>query len=1274
MLLFIDILLIFFLNPKSIHILSKYLSIDSWVNSQLIVYYHLVFWVISGLIFLLAMILIYQSTSLPKQKTSVYVEHKVIKGLRPFGLEDAEIFCNLQREPILRECLDVVTGSDFRFGILCGELGSGKTSFLRAGLWPRLLKHNHQCIYVKIAETDPIEAIYNSLSEKLKSFSVAGSQLSLTDLFISLEVSVSSPLVLIFDQFEQFFIHHHRKEDREPFIRELANWYINSSTLPIKILFCLREDFYGRLIELQKAMKYSLGPQQIMRLEKFTPREAAAVIRFISETEMIPIEDNFVKEIAENELVDTKDGLVSAVDIQILAWMIWSQRVPGERALNRSAFQKLGGVDGILKQFLSRSLSIRETEERRQAAIMVLLALIDQDQNVRSGLLSAKTINNKLNGIVQPEDVQEALDWLSRGDVRLVTPIEYSQGINFELAHERLIPAIRRLAGKTLSDADRANHLLEQRVNEWLSNQYARRYLLNWFEWRFIKKQYAFIVWGAKRTQKKKLLDQTHRYWISIVHTIAVMALLCSFLFGFFQSSWGQVFLIKYDVRSLDSKLNDRSLEKLANAWASLGEIEQAYRTANLIIDSRDKASTLRDMVATLSARIANDNDLGLWIKTHELANKIVDPDTDPSYGDYSYKRSAIFEVNNALIKLSNKSKSINQINQIIKLLVDVDDPENKKYIQSILTKSLVELGVDKNSPTLLEQAYELSINQSDPKLKAWHFSNVIDGLRKISDSKEVGDLIEQIHKAFHDENFDSSKKVFLLSKLARFYINKGEKARAKILIAQAEDLANKAAPQNDQDKAWRELAISLPTIGDPAIDPSLIEKAYQLSEKIDAPKFKILALYGITENLLELSSETHNVAYANLAFNTISRISDPEKYIEALIAYAKVSQIFDDHTRDSEVIDKIANTVSQLSDENLKDNILFSIDENLNISSQIFRRLNISVLPSKEYESINAKKLIDQLRHDAEGIKDLNLRKNQLYYLIKLENNIDDEAYFKELINVAKDKINKTTGATQSLYLYYITDALAEGYAKYKIPDLLIQAHHLAVINQPVDSLAANALLDFSVELTRLSRLYKDKELLDKALELVTEIDDPNGKADALAHIASSLATDNELTKASDLIKYSLHILEQLDPSGFAEGKMDYANTLLKIGKSENNIWLLKKSLELIKTINFGDSNNSGVLFSYKKVNFLRDLADSILDLKEPSEAEQIIIELEQTAANIRDGNDRVKAFDRLPECYAKIGDWKQARKIANLNLNDDDKAEDLASVLKVWAERGGA
>jgi formylglycine-generating enzyme required for sulfatase activity len=442
-----------------------------------------------------------------------FTERKAIKGLRPFGLEDAELFARLQREESLRECLEAITDRDFRFGVLCGESGCGKTSFLQAGLWPRLMaqKTPHRCVYVKFSDLDPMDSLRQALAEQLQ---LPKDKIAPVDLIALLEAALSTdpkPLVLLFDQFEQFFVHRKTKEARKSFVQALAAWYKTRPPQPVKILVCIRGDYSDRLIELQKAMGYGLGVHNNFRLEKFTPKEATEVFRVIAETEGFNFSESFVTELTEQELADRDDGRISPVDLQILAWMIRGQTSAEERALNRVTYQKLGGIEGLLEKFLARALAARETEARRQAALKVLLGLTDLEHGVRTGVLTVPDLLRKLADTVPESEVRDAVEWLSRGDIRLITPSQRDGALGYELAHERLIPALRRLAGKELSEVDQANELLERRVNEWLGNDRDRRYLLRWRELRQIKQQQPYLVWGKREIPKKELLNQSGR-------------------------------------------------------------------------------------------------------------------------------------------------------------------------------------------------------------------------------------------------------------------------------------------------------------------------------------------------------------------------------------------------------------------------------------------------------------------------------------------------------------------------------------------------------------------------------------------------------------------------------------------------------------------------------------------------------------------------------------------------------------------------------------------
>src|SRR5262245_7254673 len=152
------------------------------------------------------------------------------------------------------------------------------------------------------------------------------------------------------------------------------------------------------------------------------------------------------------ELAASDDGLISPVDIQILAWMLTRQSTGEDRAFTRIAFQKLGGVAGLMEQFLKRALNARETQRRRQAATKVLLALTDLERNTRAGTVTLDELRRKLSDAVPDSELKEAVEWLTRGDVRLAVPVKRDVIEGYELAHERLIPALRRIANKELTE------------------------------------------------------------------------------------------------------------------------------------------------------------------------------------------------------------------------------------------------------------------------------------------------------------------------------------------------------------------------------------------------------------------------------------------------------------------------------------------------------------------------------------------------------------------------------------------------------------------------------------------------------------------------------------------------------------------------------------------------------------------------------------------------------------------------------------------------------
>jgi hypothetical protein len=287
-LVLVDVVIFLFLNPYVSPIVPTYYH--SFLGRPLPTFYPLGFWTVFGSIAIAAFVVALRTKRAESRVPGPDpAARSAIKGLRPFGFDDASLFARMQRDALVRECLEALTDPEFRFGILYGPSGCGKTSFLRAGLWPRLCAPDasHRGVYVTCSELNPLESIRRALADQLHLPAATVEPAEWLALLATAAQATSKPLVVLLDQFEQFFVHHKRKKDRESFVHALVAWYRQKPPLPVKILVCIRGDMTDRLLEIQKAMAYTLGPQHNFSLQPFEPRETVEIFRVIAETEQL---------------------------------------------------------------------------------------------------------------------------------------------------------------------------------------------------------------------------------------------------------------------------------------------------------------------------------------------------------------------------------------------------------------------------------------------------------------------------------------------------------------------------------------------------------------------------------------------------------------------------------------------------------------------------------------------------------------------------------------------------------------------------------------------------------------------------------------------------------------------------------------------------------------------------------------------------------------------------------------------------------------------------
>lgn len=379
-----------------------------------------------------------------------------------------------------------------RLTLLHAESGVGKSSLLRAGVAWRLRQlvppesPFRGVVDIPVVfsswKDDPTAELIGAIGTAIEPFLLGRPRPSLPgQLDTAIEVAAdaaNASLLVILDQFEEYFVYCAREPTPERFADELARC-INRADLPANFLIAIREDAYASLGDLFKGRIANVYGNYL-HIEYLDRAAAETAIRAPLEvynalpgvTERIGIQDALVQAVLDQvRAYDTGTeaiegvaatmnggGRVATPLLQLVMETVWQrERREGSRELRLSTLQSLEGVEKIVDTHLGNALRALGGDER-QAAIDMFDHLVTP-----SGGKIAESVPDLARRTGHSEkQIGRVLEKLDRA--RIVRPVPAPPGQDpmrfrrYEIFHDVLAPAINHTIAAR-EEQRRARHL-----------------------------------------------------------------------------------------------------------------------------------------------------------------------------------------------------------------------------------------------------------------------------------------------------------------------------------------------------------------------------------------------------------------------------------------------------------------------------------------------------------------------------------------------------------------------------------------------------------------------------------------------------------------------------------------------------------------------------------------------------------------------------------------------------------------------------------------------
>ena len=399
-------------------------------------------------------------------------------GLVPYSEVDARFFFGRGRDT--RVIISNLFAS--RLTLLYGASGVGKSSVLQAGVLSQLRQRIARAreegetarlavVYFKDWQGDVLgllrKRIYDAVGDSFDGdtgLEPVGD--SLLDFLLAVSKRFKGNVMVILDQFEEYFLYHPDDDGPRSFARQFAE-AANSRELKVRFLLSLRDDAVSKLDRFKTMIPNLFSNYlRLQHLDAEAAREA--IVRPVTEYNSLPekqkstgnvpveVEPDLVASVVEEvstgrlDIGDRGEGRIATAGpsgvetpyLQLVMTRLWDKEVDsGSHSLRLATLTELGGAKAIVENHLTGVMDALSQKEREHCSWLFKFLVTPSGTKIAHTVADLAAFAD-----VSAEEIEPVLEKLSSGQRRILTPVappfEQDGGLRYEIYHDSLGHAV----------------------------------------------------------------------------------------------------------------------------------------------------------------------------------------------------------------------------------------------------------------------------------------------------------------------------------------------------------------------------------------------------------------------------------------------------------------------------------------------------------------------------------------------------------------------------------------------------------------------------------------------------------------------------------------------------------------------------------------------------------------------------------------------------------------------------------------------------------------